>query len=148
MDLVIQGAEARLTKQCKWWALLPETTRTAWLEKLQHHLSRIKADRAKQKGKLEFFLDEILTYITKDDVRQGIVRENAERNYMSRVPRTEVDYGLQDPDTTFGQHLDTRRCPRCKSSTDVRWVTQQRRSIDEPITHVLLCQNCNTVSTE
>ena len=102
----------------------------AWLVKLQSI-------------KTEFQLEEVLHYVTLEQVQQGYVPSQPEYEYLTRQyqPTSSTSQPIQTPEKTFGEKIVNRPCPRCHS-TETGFLAAQLRSADEPTSYLFKCETC------
>jgi len=127
--------------------VLPPEKIKNWCEKLNEHMYHYTSLSI-----LQFQLDELIHYLTIDDILNGIIPSKSEHSYVIALYKqqsdTEVQSGvsdihkkLQSPDITFGQILKSAACLRCKHETTL--ITAQKRSPDEPQQYFHQCKNIN-----
>lgn len=98
-------------------------------------------------SEFEFYLDELLPYVTLDDIRQGSINLQPEVMYVESLYRqraaemTASDHssGLQKPEVTFGAEVKVEHCHKCKIG-ECEIQIRQLRSGDEPAETLYICK--------
>jgi DNA-directed RNA polymerase subunit M/transcription elongation factor TFIIS len=95
-----------------------------------------------QNGSHWFQLDEILHYVTLEDIHTNVVGLNRDYEFTKELflqhPEEAEDPRLQTPDETFGENTGSQRCPVCKG-TDTVTMSRQVRCADEPTSEYVYC---------
>lgn len=93
--------------------------------------------------KTAFQLEEILHYVTLEQVQNGEVSLQSEYDYLVRnyQPTLTTHQPLKTPEETFGEKIATRPCPKCHSR-DTGFFAVQMRSADEPVSYLHYCNTC------
>lgn len=86
--------------------------------------------------------EEVLHYLTKEQLEQGIVSMQAEHEYLvSQYSLPTAPSQLRTPVETFGEKTATPPCVKCKSR-DTTFFAIQNRSADEPTSYFFQCNTC------
>ena len=95
-------------------------------------------------------LDELIHYITAEEMQKGIVPNKSEHEHVKKLyKQRELERQskpkpnpkkLQSPDTTYGEVLQTRICKKCRKS-ETTFQARQKRSADEPTTYFFQCKD-------
>lgn len=88
-------------------------------------------------------LEEVLHYVTLEQVQNGDVPLQSEYDYLVREykPALATRQPLKTPEDTFGEKTATRPCPKCHSR-DTGFFAIQMRSADEPTSYLHYCNTC------
>lgn len=120
-------------------------------------LSRTEMQISTHNHTLQCLIDEMLHYVTLEDIRSGVVRLHQDQERLrtmyseyfhhgnpdgNRPPQTGVHPCIRVPEETFDRKIDSKKCPRCLS-TDTITIQMQKRSIDEPGSYFSQCVQCN-----
>lgn len=109
---------------------VPDDCIGRWLDSFRHH--RL-SDPQKE---------EVLHYLTEEQVLKCIVCTQAEHEYLvSQHQQPSVLARLPTPVETFGEKPATPPCVKCKSR-DTTFFAIQNRSSDEPTSYFFQCNSC------
>lgn len=110
---------------------------------------RLVFDRGRHytsQSEFEFYLDELLPYVTLDDIRQGSINLQPEVLYVESLYRqraalnaSDQSSGLQKPEVTFGAEVKVQLCRKCRVGECSIQVIQTR-SADEPAYTFYTCK--------
>lgn len=120
----------RVLASCPWRDQVTDEQVSAWLRQFE----TVKTD---------FQREEVLHYVTLEQVQTGVISLQSEYDYLvsQYQPALATTQPLQSPEQTFGEKTVTRPCPKCRSR-DTTFFIVQLRSADEPSSVVHKCGSC------
>lgn len=98
---------------------------------------------------MQFQLEELLHYLTLQDLLQLKISANSEYQYVAKLylekgesvmQISDNQAYLQNPDVTFGEKVPSAICIRCKKS-EATMQMRQTRSADEPSDYFFECKD-------
>jgi DNA-directed RNA polymerase subunit M/transcription elongation factor TFIIS len=106
-------------------------------DKFKHIESRFINDwviKVLNKVNDRFQLEEVIYFVTAEEILKGIVNLNPDRSSMIQQFHSVTvseNSSLQTPEETFGKRLLSPQCIKCKGYNTIS-MQRQARSIDEP----------------
>lgn len=113
----------------------------AWALKAVQKISLVRATKTLQ-------MDELFHYLTAYDIQNNIVNLKYDFDQVKKLyqdKKINIKHNLlQDTKTTFGEHVSSVRCRKCKSDNTVT-KPYQSRAADEPTSYYSQCVSCEYI---